>query len=178
MIQISLFAVIIGICAWICIPSVIPFTMQTFGVFLNFGVLRGKKGTCAVCLYILLGIIGIPVFNGGSSGIGVVLGKTGGYMIGWIFAGLIIWLTDIFLNSKNNISQKNITVIDTISMIFGLIISYIFGTIWFVFLYSSNADYSFYAALLNCVVPFIIPDLIKIFLAVYLKNRLKKIINI
>lgn len=95
--RISLFAVIIGICAWICIPSVVPFTMQTFGAFLNFGVLRGKKGTCAVCLYILLGIFGIPVFNGGSSGIGVVLGKTGGYMIGWIFAGLLIWGTDIFL---------------------------------------------------------------------------------
>ena len=91
MVQISLFAVIMAICAWISIPTVIPFTLQTFAVFLAVGVLGGKRGTAAICVYLLLGIIGIPVFSGGRAGIGVILGTAGGYMIGWIFSGLVMW---------------------------------------------------------------------------------------
>ena len=62
MVYIAFFTVLIAICSWISIPAVIPFTLQTFGVFLAVSVLGGKRGTLAVIVYILLGAVGIPVF--------------------------------------------------------------------------------------------------------------------
>ena len=62
-INISLFVTLLAVCAWICIPTVVPFTMQTFAVFLAMIVLGGKKGTVVVGIYLLLGAIGIPVFS-------------------------------------------------------------------------------------------------------------------
>uniref|UniRef100_UPI004057CACA biotin transporter BioY n=1 Tax=Agathobacter sp. TaxID=2021311 RepID=UPI004057CACA len=88
---IALFAVMIAVCSWISIPTAIPFTMQTFAVFLTLNFLGGKKGTVSVCIYLLLGLIGLPVYANFTSGIGMLMGTTGGYMIGWIFSGLVMW---------------------------------------------------------------------------------------
>ena len=60
MVYIALFAVVMAVCAWIVIPMAVPFTLQTFGVFLAVGVLGGRKGTIAVFLYLLLGLVGKP----------------------------------------------------------------------------------------------------------------------
>ena len=81
MVYIALFAVLIAICSWISIPTSIPFTLQTFGIFVTVGVLGGKRGSFAVFIYLLLGAIGVPVFAGFSGGMGVLLGTTGGYII-------------------------------------------------------------------------------------------------
>ena len=78
MVYIALFAVLIAICSWISIPTVVPFTLQTFAIFLSLAVLGGKRGTCAVIVYVLLGAVGIPVFSGFKGGIGVLLSTTGG----------------------------------------------------------------------------------------------------
>ena len=59
MAYIALFAVVMAVCAWISIPAAVPFTLQTFGVFLAVGVLGGKRGTVAVTLYLLLGRAGV-----------------------------------------------------------------------------------------------------------------------
>ena len=82
MVFIALFAVLMAVCSWISIPTAIPITMQTFGVFLTLNFLGGKKGTVSVCIYLLLGLIGLPVYANFTSGIGILLGMTGGYMIG------------------------------------------------------------------------------------------------
>ena len=68
---IAIFAVVMAVCSWISIPMTVPFTLQTFGVFMAVGVLGGKRGTLAVLVYILLGVVGVPVFAGFSGGIGV-----------------------------------------------------------------------------------------------------------
>ena len=86
---IALFAVLICVCAWISIPTIVPFTMQTFAVFLALNVLGSRKGTVCICIYLLLGAMGMPVFSNGTAGLGVLLGTNGGYMIGWIWAGLV-----------------------------------------------------------------------------------------
>ena len=83
MVLIAMFAVLMAVCSWISIPMEVPFTLQTFGLFLTVGVLGGKRGTFAVLIYILLGAIGVPVFAGFNSGIGVLLGTTGGYIVGF-----------------------------------------------------------------------------------------------
>ena len=73
MAYIAIFAVLIAICSWISIPMTVPFTLQTFGVFMAVGVLGGKRGSLAVLVYILLGAIGVPVFAGFSGGFGILL---------------------------------------------------------------------------------------------------------
>ena len=70
MVRIALFAVVIAICSWLSIPAAVPFTLQTFGIFLTVAVLGGKRGTMAVTLYLLMGIVGIPVFAGFTGGVG------------------------------------------------------------------------------------------------------------
>ena len=167
MVQIALFAVVIAICAWISIPTAVPFTMQTFAVFLTVGVLGGKRGTIAICVYLFLGIIGIPVFAGGRAGIGVILGNTGGYLVGWIFSGLVMWGMEGMLGRK--------TWVLAVSMLFGLLICYVIGTVWFMVVYAKEmGQIGFWTAIAWCVLPFVIPDLIKIGAALAVQKRLSK----
>ena len=79
--RIALFAALMAVCAWIVVPAPIPFTMQTFAIFLAAAVLGGKGGVIATMVYIALGVLGLPVFSGGKAGIGVLFGATGGYII-------------------------------------------------------------------------------------------------
>ena len=62
MVYIGVFVVLMAICSWISVPTAVPFTLQTFGVFMAVEMLGGKRGTTAVLLYILLGAVGVPVF--------------------------------------------------------------------------------------------------------------------
>ena len=166
-VYIAVFAVIMAICSWISIPAAVPFTLQTFGVFIAVGVLGGKRGSLSVLVFILLGAIGIPVFANFSGGIGVLAGPTGGYIIGFLFSALLMWAMEKLPGKKS--------VMQIVSMIAGLIVCYAFGTVWFVIVYGRmNGPIGFTAALVSCVVPFIIPDIIKIALAYVLSRKLKK----
>src|SRR5699024_7861141 len=69
----ALSAALIAICSWISIPAALPFTMQTFAIFLTAGIFGGKKAFLSMLLYLLLGMIGLPVFAGFKGGIGVIL---------------------------------------------------------------------------------------------------------
>ena len=89
LVYISIGAALIAICSWISIPTAVPFTLQTFAVFFVLLLLGGERGTIATLIYILLGAIGVPVFAGFSGGIGILFGSTGGYIIGFLFTGLI-----------------------------------------------------------------------------------------
>ena len=81
----ALFAALMALCAWISIPAGdVAITMQTFALFLTLGVLGGKRGTIAVSIYLLLGIVGLPVFSGFQGGLGTLLGATGGYIAGFL----------------------------------------------------------------------------------------------
>lgn len=172
MIYIALFAAVIAICAQIRLPlGPVPFTLQTLGVFLASGILGAKRGTISVLIYILLGAVGVPVFNGFSGGFGVLLGVTGGYIIGFIFTAIIVGLAgDIF--------KKKIWIM-TVAIIIGDIICYIFGTVWFMLVMNNQGNpTTIAAALSSCVIPFLIPDAAKIAVSVILINRLGKIIKI
>ena len=84
MAQVGMMTALLVVCAWVTIPFTIPFTLQTFGVFMSLRLLGGRRGTAAIGLYILLGIAGVPVFSGFGAGFGVIAGPTGGYLIGYI----------------------------------------------------------------------------------------------
>ena len=161
----ALFAVIICICSMLSIPAAIPFTMQTFAVFLALFMLGGKYGTLSIAVYILLGITGLPVFHNFTGGIGILMGSTGGFILGFILCGAV------YLLMTRPISKK--PFFKLISAFAGLVICYITGTLWFVFTASQGAGFG--TALLTCVVPFIIPDTVKILLAYFISQRLSKI---
>ena len=179
MVYIAIFAVIIAVCSWISVPMVVPFTLQTFGVFCAVGLLGGKRGTLSVLIYVLLGAVGVPVFAGFSSGIGTLLkseivmlqGVTGGYIMGFIFTALVYWLiTAIF-------GKKLWAII--LGMVLGLLACYAFGTIWFMVVYAQKAaPIGLAAALMKCVVPFLIPDALKIALAVVITKTVPKYVKI
>ncbi len=167
----AIFAALIAICSWISIPSSVPFTMQTFAIFLTCGLLGGKRSTIAVLVYLLLGAIGLPVFAGFSGGLGALFGMTGGYLIGFVFIGLIAWLFEKLFGKKAPALIAALVV--------GLIVCYAFGTAWFMFMYTKNVGSIGLTGVLGmCVFPFIIPDLIKMALALILTNRLKKFIKL
>ena len=128
MTMIALSAVVICICSWITVPFTVPFTMQTFAVFFVLLVSGGRDGTLAVALYILLGIVGVPVFSGFRGGIGHLMGPTGGYIIGFLFTGLIYMLAEPWM-----IRQKKVTVF---VLLFGLLSCYTVGTLWFSAVYT------------------------------------------
>ena len=166
-VYIAVFAVIMAICSWISIPTTVPFTLQTFGVFIAVGILGGKRGTLAVLVYIILGAIGVPVFSGFTGGVGILVGTTGGYIVGFLFSALVMWLMEKIPGKRS--------VIQVISMIIGLIVCYAFGTAWFMIVYSrANGAVGLAAVLGWCVIPFIIPDLVKIIFAYVLSRKLKK----
>ena len=164
----ALFAALLAICAWLVIPAGdVPFTLQTFGVFAALGLLGGKRGTIAISVYLLLGAMGAPVFAGFKGGIGALLGVTGGYLVSYLFIGLIVILTEKWFRDG--------TVPFLIAGIIGLIVCYAFGTAWFVVAYARTAGpISWGVALAKCVLPFVLPDLAKLALAVLLRDRVKK----
>ena len=164
---IAMFTAILAICSWIYIPTTIPFTLQNFGVFLAVSVLGGKRGSLAVFIYILLGIMGVPVFAGFTGGAGMLFGNTGGYIIGFLLSALTMWLMEVLLGKKK--------MILLLSMVCGLLVCYLFGTIWFIQVYSMNTGaIGIGGALAMCVIPFVIPDCIKIGLAFVLSMSLKR----
>lgn len=167
MVLTAMLTAVMAVCSWISVPAEIPFTLQTFAVFCAIGLLGGRNGLFSILVYILLGAIGIPVFAGPSGGIGIILGNTGGYIVGFVFIALICWITEKLFGSG--------LIVRIISMLVGLAVMYAFGTAWFMFLYTRNTgDVSLIQVMKWCVTPFVIPDLLKLALAVVITDRIKK----
>ena len=171
LVYVAMFAAIITICAQIQIPTAVPFTLQTLGVFVASAMLGWKRGTLSVAVYILLGLIGVPVFAGFTGGAGVLFGLTGGYIIGFLFTAFIVG----FMCDKLG---RKLWVL-ALSMTLGLLACYVFGTVWFMLIYNyTMGSISLISALGMCVAPFLLFDAIKIAAAVVLVNRLDKVVRL
>ena len=156
---------LITVCSWISVPLTIPVTLQTFAVCLVTALLGLKMGLWALVSFILLGAIGIPVFSGFRGGVGVLLGVTGGYIVGFIFTALAVG----FAVKRFGRSMPVLTV----SMAAGILLCYAFGTAWFMAVYARGGNaVTLGGALSMCVLPYLIPDGIKIVLAAALVKRL------
>lgn len=160
MAYIALMAVVICICSWISIPMAVPFTMQTFGVFCALLLLGGRRGTIAILLYVFMGAVGLPVFSSFRSGVAALAGPTGGYILGFILCGGLYWLLEKRAKAWLLLAAGNV-------------VCYIFGTAWFVYVYTaSGKPITFGAALLACVAPYVAPDAAKLALALLVSKRL------
>ncbi len=170
MVYIAVFSALITICSWIAIPTAVPITLQTLGVFLAVGLLGGRRGTTAVLTYILMAAVGLPVLAGFRGGIGALLSNTGGYVLGFLLSALLMWAMEKLPGNR--------MILSALSMLLGLLVCYGFGTIWFLALYArSGQSTAIGTVLATCVVPFILPDIAKIAAAIILTRRLKKHIH-
>lgn len=165
----ALFAALVALCAWLCIPvGDVAFTLQTFAVALTLLLLEGKWGTVAVFVYLLLGIVGLPVFTGFQGSIGTLLGVTGGYIVGFLVWALLYWLITAVVPAPGA---------KVLAMAVGLLACYAFGSFWFYRVYlAGGSAMSMGLVLLKCVVPYLLPDAAKISLAFLLASRLKRFV--
>ena len=169
---IAMMAVILCVCSWLTIPFTVPFTMQTFGVYCAFLLLGGKRGLLAVGLYILLGLVGLPVFSGFRGGPGHLLGLTGGYIIGFLFTGLGYLLMEGRLKTMAFLPRIALLALD-------LVPCYLVGTLWFTAVSRLHgSEIGFFGALTLCVLPYILPDLLKLLLAERICARVGKHLSI
>ncbi len=169
-ILISLFTAIIAVCSFITVPAAVPFTLQTLGVFAALAILGGKRGTLCIILYVFTGLVGLPVFSGFSGGVSHLLGATGGYISGFILCGLCYWIITKILGTK--------TIVKFSGLLAGLVVCYLFGTLWYTAVYLKTLNFeAFVSSAQICVLPFIIPDLIKIVVVLITDKKLPKTIK-
>lgn len=150
----------------IAIPiSPVPISLQNLVIYLSVYILGWKLGSISYLIYLLLGLVGLPVLSGFTGGVGKLFGPTGGYLIGFIFMAVICGL---FFEKFHN------RALDLAGMALGTAAAYIFGTVWLAW----QAGMNFEAALAAGVLPFIPGDLLKIILiriiGPMIRSRLKK----
>ncbi|MBE6955819.1 MAG: biotin transporter BioY [Ruminococcaceae bacterium] len=162
MTAIALMAVLMCLCTWIAIPAAVPFTLQTFAVFAAVELLGPRRAFWSVAVYLLMGAVGLPVFSGMTGGFGILLGQTGGYLWGFLLLPLIC-------RGAAAAGQGRLARI--VGMVLGMLACYGLGTAWFVFV---SGGTGWITALTMCVLPFLLPDAIKLALAVSFADGLRK----
>lgn len=139
----------------------VPISLTNFAIYLSLYLLDWKKGTVSYILYLLLGLVGLPVFSGFTGGIGKLAGPTGGYIIGFIpmaiIAGIVI----------DKYTEKWLLCL--LAMIVGTIVCYALGTAWLAY----EAKMDMMAALWAGVIPFIPGDLVKMALAILIAPKIR-----
>ena len=158
----ALFAVIIAVCSWICVPiGALPITLQTFAAALCGYVLGKGRGGAAVALYLLLGSIGLPVFSAMQGGFGVLLSPAGGFLFGFL---AIAFCCGLKKEQKGGLFWG----------FFGIVICHLAGIIQF----SLISKISLAAAFLSASLPFLVKDILCVWAAYLVAKRIKKEIDI
>lgn len=160
----ALFLALFIVCSQIVLPFPIPFTLQIFALFCGIEILGCKKVLSGVLCWIIMGFFGIPVFAGFRGGAGVLLDLTGGFI--WGFLPTVVCFTVFFKVFKSRL----------ISSVTAMIVFYFCGCLWYTHLYFNGSFSGFVSALTVCVLPFIIPDALKIVLAFYVGKRIRKLL--
>ena len=166
-------AALITVCSWISVPlGPVPVTLQTMAILAVLMTVGGRRGTIAIAVYLLLGAVGVPVFAGFKGGPASFLGPTGGFLAGFIVAALVFWLLEklVFARLMTTLGKRLIFGLVN-SLIFELVL-YVFGVIWFMTVYAAKTGPIGLGTVLGmCVIPFIIPDLIKMAAAAVIGSR-------
>ncbi len=142
--------------------SPVPITFCTLGIYLSVFILGMKRGTLSCLLYILLGLVGLPVFSDFSGGAGKLFGPTGGYFIGYV---LLCLIAGAFIDRCSN---KWYIVL--FGMISGTVVCYLFGTLWLAYQMQIN----FLSATAMGVLPYIPADLVKMVMALLIGMPVRK----
>lgn len=162
----ALFTTLLCVGAWIIIPiGMPPLTMQSFVLYCALWLLPFRQSFTAVALYLLMGAIGLPVFAGFQAGFGVLFGPTSGYLFGFLLMPVIM------LGARKTTLQR------ILFCALGSLGCYIFGTAWYMIAYAGVSVSGLIAASVQCVLPFILPDALKLALATAVCRRMEPILN-
>ncbi len=165
MIFVSLFATLMCIGAWIHFPSPVPASMQTFVVFCALGLMGSKKTFVMLVLYIMMGSVGLPVFSGFTGGIGALTGPTAGFIWGFLLG------VPVFYIFEKKYTDKRIII----GYILYILLHYIPGAVWYcIFTVSALTLPGLVSSTVVTVVPFIVPDAVKLILSFMTVSRLKR----
>lgn len=179
LVLISVSAALITICSWISIPlGPVPFTLQTLGILAVMLTVGGRRGTIAILVYLALGAVGVPVFAGFKGGIMSFIGPTGGFLIGFVIAALVYWLLEKLFLKKLMTTTVRTWIFGMLGFLVFEIVMYIVGVIWFMTVYAAQTGPVGLMTVLGwCVIPFIIPDLVKMAVALIIGERASKLIK-
>lgn len=148
--------------------SPVGITLGTFLIYLTGFLLGPRLGSVSIFLYLLLGMVGLPVFSGYRCGAAVLFGPTGGYLIGYLFC---VWIVG-FLSGKS-CGGKWLIARFVLAAVLGTVVLYLFGTVWFLLVYTKGITLS--DALAKCVLPFLPFDSVKIVVSAVLAAALQRI---
>lgn len=166
MIIAALFTALTAVGGILSIPlGPVPITLQTFFVILSGIILGSKLGALSQITYVVLGLIGLPIFSGAYGGLGAIVRPSFGFLIGYIIAAYVIGK----LTEKDKSLSKIIY-----SVILGSFIIYIIGVPYFYFIFTTyiGKSINFYEALKYACIPFIPGDIIKAVIAIILSKQL------
>ncbi len=178
MAEIALMGAVLCVVSPFAVPvpaSPVPLSLATFAVYLAAVLLGAKRGAVSVLVYLLLGMVGLPVFSGFSGGIGVLLGPTGGYLMGYVPCALVVGRLAEEKCFGRLLGSGKRFLKNTFAMALGTLVCYVFGTAWFLFV--MKGSYTVSQALLVCVVPYLAFDLMKILAAAAVAEPVKRILR-
>ncbi len=161
---IPVFSSLIAVASLISVPLAVPVSLGNLAVLIVLSVLGGRRGTAAVFVYLMMGALGLPVFSGFRGGVSVLFGATGGYLFGYLLSALFMWAAE-----KTMAKSRLLRIA---RMWAAVLLQYAAGTLWYAFVYGGGGS-TFGAVVAVTVLPFIIPDALKILLAEYVSARLK-----
>ena len=166
----AMFAALTALCAWLSLPlGSVTFTLQSVSVALCLLLLGGKWGTVSILVYLLLGAAGLPVFSGFRGGIVMLLGPTGGFLVGFLAMALVYWVATALFGEKCHLW----------ALMIGQLLCYFLGTLWVMDTYvKQGGSASFGAVMLLTVAPYLLPDAAKLTLAWLLAKRLHRRLHI
>ena len=170
---IAISAALITICSWLSIQiGPVPVTLQTLAILAVLLTMGGRRGTLAIVVYLALGLVGVPVFSGFKGGPAAFAGPTGGFLLGFIAAALVYWLLEKLFFARLMTTKKRRFVFGIVGSVIFELVTYAFGVIWFMTVYAAQTGPVGLGTVLSwCVIPFIIPDLIKIAAASVIGSR-------
>ena len=180
LVLISVSSALITVCSWINIPfGPVPFTLQTLAILAVMLTCGGRRGTCAVLVYLAMGALGVPVFAGFKGGLVSFAGPTGGFLIGFVFAGLEYWILESLLFKRLMTTAIKTWIFGIINSLVFEAVMYFTGVIWFMTVYAAQTGPVGLITVLGwCVFPFIIPDIVKLVVAVVIGERARKLVKV
>jgi len=163
----ALFAALTGVLSYVSIPmpfSPVPVTGQSLGVMLAGGVLTTRQAGLSMITFLLLGIVGVPVFAGGAAGLGVLAGPAGGYLVGFVLGAMVITL----LRGNNQLPRLILAL-----LVGGLVVVYIPGTLWL----SRVTGLDIKAAFSIGVLPYLPGDSLKVAIAMVAAAKINRLLG-
>ena len=176
---IAISAALITICSWISIQiGPVPVTLQTLAVLAVLLTAGGRRGTIAIAVYLALGAVGVPVFAGFKGGPAAFVGPTGGFLVGFLVAALAFWLLEKLVFGKLMTTPSKKLIFGIVNSVIFEIVMYTVGVIWFMTVYAAQTGPVGLMTVLGwCVIPFIIPDIVKIAAASVIGSRASRFVR-